>query len=92
VLERFEGASPARQRAARRGARGAAGVRLQEDPYYTHENIGYGPVTLPTRNCTPRGLVAAAAGRARARVRSRQQALDGFLGAAYACTSSPRWR
>jgi len=53
--------------------------------YYTHENIGYGPVTLPDQELhttavwwqlPQRALLAAFA--------SKQDALDGFLGAAYA--------
>src|SRR5690606_34855618 len=53
--------------------------------YYTHENIGYGPVTLPdqelqTTACwwrLPADVLDAA-------FESRQDALDGFLGAAHA--------
>jgi DEAD/DEAH box helicase domain-containing protein len=53
--------------------------------YYTHENIGYGPVNLPDQELhstavwwqLPQSLLDEA-------FRSRQHALDGFLGAAYA--------
>ncbi len=53
--------------------------------YYTHENVGYGPVNLPDHELhttavwwqiLPRALEAA--------FTSRWEALDGFLGAAYA--------
>ncbi len=53
--------------------------------YYTHENIGYGPVTLPDQELHTTAMwwqldqhVLDAA------FDSRQHALDGFLGAAYA--------
>ena len=53
--------------------------------YYTHENIGYGPVNLPDQELHTTAvwwqLPHAALLRAFA---SRQDALDGFLGAAYA--------
>jgi DEAD/DEAH box helicase domain-containing protein len=54
--------------------------------YYTHENIGYGPVNLPDQEMhTTSSVVAVAAARnSEARFASRQDALDGFLGAAYA--------
>jgi DEAD/DEAH box helicase domain-containing protein len=53
--------------------------------YYTHENIGYGPVNLPDQELhstavwwqLPQTVLEEA-------FRSRQHALDGFLGAAYA--------
>jgi DEAD/DEAH box helicase domain-containing protein len=53
--------------------------------YYTHENIGYGPVNLPDQELhstavwwqLPQGVLDTV-------FRSRQHALDGFLGAAYA--------
>jgi DEAD/DEAH box helicase domain-containing protein len=53
--------------------------------YYTHENIGYGPVNLPDQELhstavwwqLPQGVLDDV-------FRSRQHALDGFLGAAYA--------
>lgn len=53
--------------------------------YYTHENVGYGPVTLPDQELHTTAIwwqldqsVLETA------FASRQQALDGFLGAAYA--------
>ena len=53
--------------------------------YYTHENIGYGPVTLPDQELHTTAvwwqLPQATLLRAFA---DRQDALDGFLGAAYA--------
>ncbi len=53
--------------------------------FYSHENIGYGPVNLPDQELhttavwwqLAQGVLAAA-------FDDRQQALDGFLGAAYA--------
>lgn len=53
--------------------------------YYTHENIGYGPVNLPDQELQtsavwwqlPQGVLETA-------FESRQDALDGFLGAAHA--------
>src|SRR5690606_1031231 len=53
--------------------------------YYTHENIGYGPVNLPDQELhttaawwqLPEGVLESA-------FASRQDALDGFLGAAHA--------
>ncbi|MEX7656127.1 hypothetical protein, partial [Pseudomonas aeruginosa] len=53
--------------------------------YYTHENIGYGPVNLPDQELhttavwwqLPQALLLRA-------FASKQDALDGFLGAAYA--------
>ncbi|WP_036141621.1 DEAD/DEAH box helicase [Luteibacter sp. 9135] len=57
--------------------------------YYTHENIGYGPVNLPDQELhstavwwqLPQTVLDEA-------FRSRQHALDGFLGAAYALHTS----
>ncbi|MFC0155523.1 DEAD/DEAH box helicase [Xanthomonas dyei] len=53
--------------------------------YYTHENIGYGPVNLPDQELHTTAvwwqLPQATLGKAFA---SKQDALDGFLGAAYA--------
>ncbi|UPG84101.1 DEAD/DEAH box helicase [Luteibacter aegosomatis] len=57
--------------------------------YYTHENIGYGPVNLPDQELhttavwwqLPQTVLDMA-------FRSRQHALDGFLGAAYALHTS----
>ncbi|UHQ18702.1 DEAD/DEAH box helicase [Lysobacter sp. KIS68-7] len=53
--------------------------------YYTHENIGYGPVTLPDQEMHTTSLWWQLSQEALdARFPSRQDALDGFLGAAYA--------
>ena len=86
VLERFDGAISARGHAHHgevhvvRRVSGYKKIR-----YYTHENIGYGPVNLPDQELhttalwwqlTQQVLDEAFA--------SRQAALDGFLGAAYA--------
>lgn len=53
--------------------------------YYTHENIGYGPVNLPDQELHTTAvwwqLPQATLGKA---FTSKQDALDGFLGAAYA--------
>jgi DEAD/DEAH box helicase domain-containing protein len=53
--------------------------------YYSHENIGYGPVNLPDQELQTTAvwwrLPPAALGRV---FRTRFEALDGFLGAAYA--------
>lgn len=86
VLERFEGceagdgdASHGEVHVVRRVA-GYKKIR-----YYTHENIGYGPVNLPDQELhttavwwqLPQAVLLKA-------FASRQDALDGFLGAAYA--------
>jgi DEAD/DEAH box helicase domain-containing protein len=53
--------------------------------YYTHENIGYGPVTLPDQELhTTSVWWQLPQDRLLAMFDSRQQALDGFLGAGYA--------
>jgi DEAD/DEAH box helicase domain-containing protein len=53
--------------------------------YYTHENIGYGPVNLPDQEMHTTSLWWQLSQSALdARFASRQDALDGFLGAAYA--------
>jgi DEAD/DEAH box helicase domain-containing protein len=53
--------------------------------YYTHENIGYGPVNLPDQEMHTTSLWwQLPQGELDARFASRQDALDGFLGAAYA--------
>ncbi|MGQ0798967.1 MAG: DEAD/DEAH box helicase [Pseudomarimonas sp.] len=53
--------------------------------YYTHENIGYGPVTLPDQELHTTAMWWQLDQRVLDAVfDSRQQALDGFLGAAYA--------
>ena len=53
--------------------------------YYSHENIGYGNINLPDQEMhTTSVWWELAPGVLEARFTSRQQALDGFLGAAYA--------
>jgi len=53
--------------------------------YYTHENIGYGPVNLPDQELhTSAAWWQLPQAALEAEFTSRQQALDGFLGAAYA--------
>jgi hypothetical protein len=53
--------------------------------YYTHENIGYGPVNLPDQELhTTAAWWQLPQAALETRFASRQQALDGFLGAAYA--------
>ena len=86
VLERFEGGK-AGEGSSHHGevhvVRRVAGYKKIR--YYTHENIGYGPVNLPDQEMhttsvwwqLPQALLEA-------RFASRQDALDGFLGAAYA--------
>ena len=86
VLERFEGCE-AGGGDANHGevhvVRRVAGYKKIR--YYTHENIGYGPVNLPDQELhttavwwqLPQSVLLKAFG-------SKQDALDGFLGAAYA--------
>ena len=86
ILERFDGED------AQAVADGHGEVHLvrritgyKKIRYYTHENIGYGPITLPDREMHTSALwwrVSEAA--LMAVFRTRWQALDGFLGAAYA--------
>jgi DEAD/DEAH box helicase domain-containing protein len=53
--------------------------------YYTHENVGYGNVNLPDQELQTLGLWwQLAANTLEQDFNSRQEALDGFLGAAYA--------
>jgi DEAD/DEAH box helicase domain-containing protein len=86
VLERFDGVvagAGAAQHGEVHVLRRVSGYKKIR--YYTHENIGYGPVTLPDQELHTSAawwqLPQAALEREFA---SRQQALDGFLGAAYA--------
>lgn len=86
VLERFDG-SPAGRGTSHHGevhvVRRVAGYKKIR--YYTHENIGYGPVTLPDQELhttavwwqLPQSVLEST-------FASRQEALDGFLGAGYA--------
>jgi len=86
VLDRFDG-GPAGRGDSHHGevhvVRRVAGYKKIR--YYTHENIGYGPVNLPDQELHTTAvwwqLPQATLGKAFA---SRQDALDGFLGAAYA--------
>ena len=86
VLERFDGAI-AGDGSAQHGevhvVRRVPGFKKIR--YYTHENIGYGPITLPDHELHTTAawwqLPQAVLDRA---FDSRQDALDGFLGAAYA--------
>jgi len=86
VLDRFDG-GPAGRGDCHHGevhvVRRVAGYKKIR--YYTHENIGYGPVNLPDQELHTTAawwqLPQATLGKAFA---SRQDALDGFLGAAYA--------
>jgi DEAD/DEAH box helicase domain-containing protein len=86
VLDRFDGC-PAGEGDAHHGevhvVRRVAGYKKIR--YYTHENIGYGPVNLPDQELHTTAawwqLPQAALQRAFA---SKQDALDGFLGAAHA--------
>ena len=53
--------------------------------YYSHENIGYGPVNLPDQELHTTAVWWQLSQQAlEAEFADRQQALDGFLGAAYA--------
>src|SRR5690606_37992627 len=53
--------------------------------YYTHENIGYGPVTLPDQELHTSALWwQLPQAELESRFACRQDALDGFLGAGYA--------
>ncbi|MGH8584609.1 MAG: DEAD/DEAH box helicase [Gammaproteobacteria bacterium] len=53
--------------------------------YYTHENIGYGPINLPDQEMHTSALWwQVDPERLAQRFKDRWQALDGFLGAAYA--------
>ncbi|HEY0333781.1 MAG TPA: DEAD/DEAH box helicase [Stenotrophomonas sp.] len=86
VLDRFDGGT-AGQGDCHHGevhvVRRVAGYKKIR--YYTHENIGYGPVNLPDQELHTTALwwqlPQTTLGRA---FTSRQDALDGFLGAAYA--------
>lgn len=86
VLDRFDGAAAGRgdsHHGEVHVVRRVAGYKKIR--YYTHENIGYGPVNLPDQELhttavwwqLPQGVLLS-------RFDSRQDALDGFLGAAHA--------
>ena len=86
VLERFADA-PSGAGSCRHGevhvVRRVAGYKKIR--YYTHENIGYGPVQLPDQEMHTSALWWQLPQDALdARFASRQQALDGFLGAGHA--------
>jgi DEAD/DEAH box helicase domain-containing protein len=86
VLERFDGAI-AGQGSSHHGevhvVRRVSGYKKIR--YYTHENIGYGPVTLPDQELHTTAVWWQLPSSALdAEFASRQDALDGFLGAAYA--------
>ncbi|MEI2432520.1 MULTISPECIES: DEAD/DEAH box helicase [Lysobacter] len=86
VLERFDGGDAGRgdsHHGEVHVVRRVAGYKKIR--YYTHESIGYGPVNLPDQELhttalwwqLPQGVLLS-------RFASRQDALDGFLGAAHA--------
>ena len=86
VLDRFDGCAAGRGDAHHgevHVVRRVAGYKKIR--YYTHENIGYGPVNLPDQELhttaawwqLPQAVLLRAFG-------SKQDALDGFLGAAHA--------
>ncbi|QQP95027.1 DEAD/DEAH box helicase [Lysobacter enzymogenes] len=86
VLERFDGCDAGRgdsHHGEVHVVRRVAGYKKIR--YYTHESIGYGPVNLPDQELhttalwwqLPQGVLLS-------RFASRQDALDGFLGAAHA--------
>ncbi|MEO8161557.1 MAG: helicase-related protein, partial [Arenimonas sp.] len=86
VLERFDG-TVAGEGSAQHGEvhvlRRVSGYKKIR--YYTHENIGYGPVTLPDQELhTSAAWWQLPQPALEREFNSRQQALDGFLGAAHA--------
>ena len=86
VLERFDG-SNAGKGTCHHGevhvVRRVSGYKKIR--FYTHENIGYGPVTLPDQELQTTAVWWQLGQRALAEAfTSKQDALDGFLGAAYA--------
>ena len=86
VLEAFDG-SPAGRGSAHHGevhvARRVAGYKKIR--YYTHENIGYGPVNLPDLELHTTAVWWQLSQRALEQAFDhRQEALDGFLAAAHA--------
>lgn len=86
VLERFDGCIAARgtcHHGEVHVVRRVAGYKKIR--YYTHENIGYGPVNLPDQELHTTALWwQLPQQELETRFASRQDALDGFLGAAYA--------
>jgi DEAD/DEAH box helicase domain-containing protein len=86
VLERFDG-SKAGEGTCHHGevhvVRRVSGYKKIR--FYSHENIGYGPVTLPDQELQTSALWWQLEQSTLERIfPSRQDALDGFLGAAYA--------
>ncbi len=86
VLERFDG-SNAGKGTCHHGevhvVRRVSGYKKIR--FYTHENIGYGPVTLPDQELQTTAVWWQLGQQALAEAfTSKQDALDGFLGAAYA--------
>lgn len=86
VLERFDGCiagSGGSHHGEVHVVRRVAGYKKIR--YYTHENIGYGDVKLPDQEMHTTSLWwQLPQAELDARFRTRQDALDGFLGAAYA--------
>ncbi|MGB5493598.1 MAG: DEAD/DEAH box helicase [Sedimenticolaceae bacterium] len=86
ILERFAEQLSARARTAHGEVhlvRRFAGYKKIR--YYTHENIGYGNISLPEQEMhTPSVWWELKPGELERVLPSRQMALDGFLGAAYA--------
>ena len=86
VLDRFDGANSARgtaQHGEVHVVRRVSGYKKIR--YYTHENIGYGPVSLPDQELhTTAVWWQLAQDVLESAFASRQDALDGFLGAAHA--------
>ncbi|MET0892915.1 MAG: DEAD/DEAH box helicase [Pseudoxanthomonas sp.] len=85
VLERFEGCDSGNGDASHgevHVVRRVAGYKKIR--YYTHENIGYGPVNLPDQELHTTAVWWQLPQRVLLKVfASKQDALDGFLGAAY---------
>jgi DEAD/DEAH box helicase domain-containing protein len=86
VLDRFAGSGAGGSACAHGEAhlvRRMAGYKKIR--YYTHENVGYGPINLPDQELhTTAVWWQLDADALEAAFPSREQALDGFLGAAYA--------
>jgi DEAD/DEAH box helicase domain-containing protein len=86
ILDDFERAAQGRGEAAHGEVhlvRRIAGYKKIR--YYTHENVGYGNINLPDQEMhTTAAWWQLAPGLLDEQFASRQQALDGFLGAAYA--------
>ncbi len=86
VLEKFDGAiagAGSAQHGEVHVVRRVSGYKKIR--YYTHENIGYGPVNLPDQELhTTAAWWQLPQQALEQEFRSRQDALDGFLGAAYA--------